>query len=1396
VTVTVLLEQLRQRDIRVWDDGDRLRVNAPAGALTPELQHELTARRAELLALLRQQADASQELAMRRIDRRSALPLSFAQERMWTLHQIEPASAAYHIVHADRLRGALDVRALQDAWRTVVQRHELLRARVPATDGTPEIVVDQPFERLWSFVDLSIEGARAESVLTDLLDNQAHEPFDFQTGPLSRLTLVRLAANEHVLILRLHHIVADQWSVALIRRELGVLYDTEGNPDRVTLPPTDLHFVDYAAWQRESLNGSRWDRLLAHWRDRLEGVEPVTLPSLQPRSRRLMFDGEQVSVPLPVGLLDQVDTLARQSGATPFMVMMAAFATLLYRYTGRDDLPIGTPIAGRSRVELERIVGVFINTLVLRVQVQPEQNFASLLSDVQQVTFDATAHHEMPFERLVAALAPTRTEGQMPLAPVMFNLLNTPAATLQLAELDTESIDVPKRASAVDLTLTVDTHKHSLTVEFRRDIITAAGAYQFLAHYLRTLEAVANDPRVPIANIPLLNPAEVEWLDAINQTARAFDTDTGIETLVARQAAISGGRVAITCGDESLTYAELEDRVTRLAAALRRLGVGPDVLVGICLQRSQHVPVALLAVLKAGGAYVPLDAELPRARLHRIIHDSHLRLALVDRHTAAQLETLGGLELIRVENLNPDSSATVASTKAPTGDDLAYVLYTSGSTGEPKGVEIPRRALSNLLLAMQERPGIDAEAVMVATTTFSFDIAALELLLPLTVGARVAIARREEAADGAALLALLQRTQATILQATPTTWRMLLEAGWDGSPAITVFCGGEALSTNLARGLTSRSHHVWNLYGPTETTIWSTAERITPDTDVIGIGQPLANTSVYVLDARHQRVPVGVPGELYIGGLGVARGYLGRPDLSAERFFADPFSARPGARLYRTGDLVRVRPEGRLEFLGRLDTQVKLRGYRIELSEIELALAEHQDVNQAVATIREVGNDSTLVAYLVRRKGARLRDDELRSFLRERLPAYMVPAFFTVVDALPTTPNGKLDRKALPPPTPLAAPEDTTPRSKTEVALAEMWSVLLKKPHVHVGHDFFTLGGHSLLAMKLVALVQKRFGVSLPPGMLFEQPTLGGLAARIDEMLREPHKSRRIQHGLVKMASGGDATSLVWLHGIGGEVFTYMALARHLGKRRPVYGIAADWSTGPQGQPLTVETMAERYVAELRAVQPMGPYHLGGFCGAAMIALEMARQLERTGQRVGIIIALDYPLAPLDAFPTGLARWRAGLRNARKWLTQDAMKSSGGDLLGRLSSHVRRVARYLRGPSRRQIDIRDHLGMWRFPDHQVPMLELHHDVLNAYRPRPFHGRVALFLPDAMPLLGPWPQHERHGWDDLAEGGVSTHVVRGSHGTMLLDPYARELAAAIEEVLMRTEQRRPMFTRSA
>jgi len=1027
-------------------------------------------------------------------------PLSSGQRAIWFLQRLAPASAAYHITAAVRIEGELDTAALRRCFETIADRHPALRTTFFERDGMPVARVHERLAPDFAVVDVS--GVDA---LPALLSDAAVRPFDLEKGPLLRIDLFRRSAREHAMVLTMHHLVADFHSLSLIAGELVQLYplgDASGLPRPAA---RGAGYVDFVR-REQALLESSGESLWTFWQNALRGPLPdLDLPTDRPRPAVQSDRGG--SVPLDFGhhLTAQAQELSQESGTTLFMTLLAGFKALLHRSTGQGDLLVGTPVSGRD-ADLSGVVGLCINPVVLRTAVSPELSFRDLLARVRRVALDAFAHQDYPFSLLTGRLQPVRDPSRSPLFQALFTLykarrpeqqalagfaLGEAGATLEMGSVRLHSTPLPTRPAQLDLSLSLaETPQGAAgSLVYSADLFERATAARMAGHLRTLLGAALADPSQPVGSLPLLTAEErTEVLTAWNATATPYPADRLAHELFEAQADRVPDACALESGAARLTYREIEERANQLAHHLIGLGVGPEVTVGLCCERSPDLVVGLLGVLKAGGSYLPLDPAYPAERLRAMLDDSGTSLVLTQE---------------RFDRDRAEIAALPATRPGRRGgpDNRAYLIYTSGSTGRPKGVEVHHRALVNFLTAMAREPGLTAGDRLLSVTTLAFDIAGLELYLPLAVGARVILADRETAADGQRLLKTLRESRATAMQATPSTWRLLLAAGWQGEPRLRVLCGGEALPPDLAQQLAARGESAWNLYGPTETTIWSAVHRLPAGAGPVLAGRPIANTRIYIvdrIDPDMQPAVPGTPGELLIGGDGVARGYFGRPDLTAERFVPDPFGERPGGRLYRTGDLARHRNGGELEILGRLDHQVKIRGFRIELGEIETALAAVPGVRQAVVVARaDRSGGRRLIAYLVAETD--LDVQTLRRFLAERLPEAFIPSRFVTLAALPLTPNGKVDRAALPEPDagrPELGTDYRPPRSELERTIAAVWREVLGVEAVGVHDNFFDLGGHSLLLAqahsRLIAL-----GHDLTLLDLFRHPTVDALARRL-----------------------------------------------------------------------------------------------------------------------------------------------------------------------------------------------------------------------------------------------------------------------------------------------------------
>jgi amino acid adenylation domain-containing protein len=1044
--------------------------------------------------------------------RRNSAPLSFAQQRLWFLKQLAPESPSYNLCSAYQISGPLDVGALEKSFNEIIKRHEILRTVFKTANGQAVQVICPFMSLLLPVIDLrKIESDfDKQSEIRRLSVLEAQRPFDFAHGPLLRVTLLRLTDDRYVLLRAVHHIIFDGWSVGVLNSELSMLYKSFTTRLPSQLPELSIQHADFAVWQRGWLQGEVLETQLAYWKKQLEQVPTLRLFTDRPRPAVQTSHGARQHFELSETLSEGLSNLSKRHGATLFMVLVTAFQTLLHRYTGQDDVAIGSPVAGRNRRELENLLGFFLNTLVLRADLSDNPTFLELLARARSMCMGAWLHQDIPFEKLVEELNPARDLSRHPLIQVTFAFQNTPQCPLALSSLEVGDFKIETGIAIFDLHLFMVETEGRLQGYFvyNTDLFDAATITRLIGHFQTLLEGIVADPEQPISQLPILSQIERHPLiNECNNTARKFPKNQCSHQLFETQVDKTPDAVALVFEDQHLTYRELNSRANQLAHYLRRFGVGPEVLVGICVERSIEMIVGLLGILKAGGAYVPIDPDFPPERIEFMLQDSQATLLLTQARLNDLTASFTGLRIALDRDwheIATESADNFGLQQDP--ENLAYVIYTSGSTGEPKGVMIQHSSVANFLASLAREPGLTETDILLAVTTLSFDIAGLEIYLPLTVGARVVLARREVAIDSVRLAKLLSDSGVTVMQATPATWRMLLASGWQGNRELKILCGGEALSEDIAEQLVSRSASLWNMYGPTETTIWSAVHRIPANPGRIVLGRPIANTQVYILDQYLAPTPIGVAGEIYIGGAGLARGYLNQPELTKERFIANPFSSDTISRLYKTGDLARYLPDGNIEFLGRTDHQVKIRGYRIELGEIEATLRQHSSIRESVILAREDSpGERRLVAYVVAAPGSTPSANEVRSFFQQKLTDYMVPSAYVFLEALPLTPNGKVDRSALPAPDQSRPELDETfaePRTPIEELLANIWVDVLKLDKVGIHDNFFDLGGHSLLATQVMSRLTKAFQAELPLRSLFEAPTVAGLAKRIEESRR------------------------------------------------------------------------------------------------------------------------------------------------------------------------------------------------------------------------------------------------------------------------------------------------------
>ena len=1153
------------------------------------------------------------------VSRQQPLALSYAQERQWFLWQLDPHSAAYHVPSTLRLRGWLDHAALQRSFDSLVARHESLRTQVHQDEG-------QAFQIIRENGTVAILHEQVnEADMQRRVETEIAQPFDLQQGPLLRVTLLRLAEDDHVLVLVQHHIVSDGWSMQVMVDELVQLYAAYSQGQDLQLPALPIQYADYAQWQRDWMTGGERDRQMGYWQALLGGEPSVLeLPLDRPRPSVQSFRGASLEIKLAPALVEGLKALAQREDVTLFIVLLASFQALLHRYSGQQDIRVGVPIANRNRVETERLVGFFVNTQVLKGDFDAQLTVTQLLQQAKHRALDAQSHQDLPFEQLVEALQPERSLSRNPLFQVLFNhqsQARLASTSQQLPDLRIESLEWGTQTAQFDLSLDTQETVDGLwaTLTYATDLFDAATPNRMARHWQNLLQAMLDDPHQRVAQLPLLEPLEHQVIvEQWNDTAQDYRLEDSVQRQIEAQVRRTPNAQALVFGAQTLSYTQLNARANRLAHRLIQAGVAPDVLVGVAMERSIEMVVALLAVLKAGGAYVPLDPDYPRERLAYMLQDSNVPLLLTQAHLLQALPVSAPSHCLVVE---PDDHwlseyADTDPDVAVDAENLAYVIYTSGSTGQPKGAGNRHCALTNRLLWMQQAYTLGAEDTVLQKTPFSFDVSVWEFFWPLMTGARLVVAAPGDHRDPSKLVELINRHQVTTLHFVPSMLHAFLQdsqvASCQGLRRI--ICSGEALPVGVQQHVFAELPNtgLFNLYGPTEAAIdvthWTCVDE---HRDSVPIGRPISNLRTYVLDAQLQPVAVGVAGELYLGGVGLARSYHRRPSLTAERFVPCPF--QPGTRLYRTGDRVRQRRDGVIEYIGRLDHQVKLRGLRIELGEIEARLLEHPLVRDASVQVHE---GKYLVGYVVLQDSTLAWRDALSTHLLAHVPDYMVPAQWVLLDHMPLSPNGKLDRKALPAPdSNLHERHFVAARNTLEQTLVAIWREVLELEQVSVEDNFFELGGHSLLVLMLKERIRKAVGVGLSVSQLMLNPSVAGQAACLEGSAGSSL--------IVRLNSQSRGTPLYLFHPSYGSVHCYKAIALALREHRPVMGVMCRALAEEGSEVPAWAAMVEDYTTQLLKAQPEGPFRLAGWSLGGNLAMEVAYGLEQAGRQVECVGWID-----------------------------------------------------------------------------------------------------------------------------------------------------------------------------
>lgn len=1313
---------------------------------------------------------------------RAPAPLSYSQQRLWVFEQLEPGSSTYVVTKALQFEGHLDIPALQKALDTLVKRHEILRTVFLEVLGEPCQMVQPPRAVAMPLVDLSDRDAASQEALWhEMMNQEDHQPFNLQQDLMLRAKLVRFGPNQHRFLLVRHHLACDGWSLGVIWQELSELYTAFHRQTNPQLPALEIQFADFATWERQMLSGNVLEQQLSYWQRQLQGSPALLqLPTDRPRPPVQTYKGRTETIVINPELTAQVQEFNRRHNTTLFMTLVATFFVLLGRYSCQNDVLLGSMIANRNQRETEPLLGFFSNLLVLRANLEENPSFEEFLAQVQTMALEAFAYKDVPFEQLTATLKPQRSASHTPWFQVLFLMQNFPLECPQFPGVATTVIPIDESAK-YDLTLTVTETEEGLRTAwaYNTDLFDPITIERMATHFQVLLEGAVNQPSSPILQLPLLSQTErQQLLSEQNQQDREIVQQLHIVQQFEAQAAKTPDKIALFYEKEILTYQSLNERSNQLSHYLQSLGVKTGILVGLCLHRSLDMVVAMMAVLKSGAAYVPIDPRYPQERREYVLENAQISILLTQASLVARLQNHRadsqphhGYQLVVLdehpapEQMQPKSPLSVVIQP----EDLAYVIYTSGSTGKPKGVQVTHRGVANFLASMIQLPGLESRDRVLAITTIAFDIAVLEIFAPLMVGASVIIATEAVAADGDQLLQVLSSQQITLLQATPATWRMLLAVGWEGSPTLKMLCGGEALSRELANRLLVLGASLWNMYGPTETTVWSAVDRVQPGSDSIYLGFPIANTQFYVLDSYQQPVPLGVPGELYIGGDGLARGYLHRPDLTAERFIPHPFATETGKRLYRTGDRVRYRPDGNLEFLGRVDFQVKIRGFRIELGEIESVLRQHPDLAEVVLLAREdQPGDQRLVAYVMPKEGCVAPSLlEMRQFLQKQLPDYMLPAAFVVLETLPLTPNGKVDRRALPKPDLLTLHTHhnfVAPRSDLESQISELWGQILGQDRVGIEDNFFELGGHSLLAIQLVSQINQKLGLDISLMQLFQNPTVSKLCENFEQSYQGA--DTKSISALVPLKTTGTKPPLFVINSTGqARVFAML-----LDEDQPTYSLNM-FSIRPHLENFLTEannpsylkdllpTIASYFLTSLKQVQPQGPYYLFGYCQDGPLTIEVAQQLRQQGDEVAQLYLLD------STFKRHRPQFHHRLYSLYNiglpYFIESLQRFSNRYLLKNKQFSYRQVIEDMSTKARMEV-------LEEVPKDQL-LYALYLSQASQYQLQPYDSLITLLLSSE------WQFADRTKLEQCAVGGLHIKQVKAAHRKIFQEPYVRELA---------------------
>jgi len=1310
-------------------------------------------------------------------------PLTHNQESLLFLEQLNPDTATYNLYEAVRLTGPLDFDALQKTFDLIVARHEALRTTFSEINGHWQQIISPPQSVPIHITDLSLlpENEREAS---NRMNMEVNRPMDLQNGALIRVNLLKTAEQEHILLVTIHHIISDGWSVGVFWKEFANYYQSFSQGNAPEPSQLQIQFGDFAVWSRQQLENDLV-RQTEYWKNQLQGAPALLeLPTDRNRPAVQGFRGAEELMTFPVSLREDLKKISQRENVTLFMTLLAAFKILLTRYTGQTDLVVGSPIAGRNITETENLIGFFVNTLALRTDISGDPTYREFLGRIKNMTLDAFSHQELPFDKVVAAHCPERSLSYNPIYQVAFALQPGSDSSLQISGLEIQPIKLGSVTAKFDLFLSAKEVPDGLavTVEYNTDLFEASTIRRLIVHYQNLLETLLTNPNLRVSEFPLLSQNERhQILNEWNNTTTEYPNQC-LHSLFEIQAKQNPENIAVSSDQGNLNYQELNSKSNQIARHLRKLGVSPNSPVGILMERSTLMTTGILGILKAGGAYLPLDLSYPSERVQYMLEDARVDVILTTLENSPRLpDTTAQIICLDSdwESITAESPENLENVNQPT--DLAYIIYTSGSTGKPKGTLIPHRAV-NRLVFNTNYVQIDSTARFAHISNVSFDAATFELWGALLHGAELIVLNKDLILSPTEFITQLREQKITTMFLTTALFNLLSRENPNAFQSLkTLMFGGETSDPASVRRVLENTppERLLHVYGPTETTTfasWHHIQSVSSEAHTIPIGKPISNTAIYILDSQMNPVPVGVPGEIFIGGDGLANGYLNRPQLNEEKFVTVPAGkiSLDNLRLYRTGDIARYLPDGNIEFIGRKDNQIKLRGFRIELGEIESALNSHPKIKDAIVLLADNKGEKKLVGYFVSESAPEPR--QLREFLKQKLPEFMIPALFIEVAQLSLNPNGKIDRRQLPdlPDVTTDSGAETAAADELELKLTWIWQKVLGLNSVSLRDNFFECGGHSLIAVRLFSQIEKTLGCQLPLATLFQSPTIEQLA----NLIRQGGW-KSSWGSVVPMRPNGNKTPFFCVHAVGGNILEYNDLAKYLDPDQPFYGLQALGLDGKTTPLTNIEEMASAYLTELRQIQPSGPYYLGGRSFGGTVAFEMARQLSEQGQKVALLAIFDsYPKGWLKLcsesearrFKKDFLKLRIN-RHLENWKKLGPLEKAG---------YVLTKANYKKRKYQNLLwQVTQKLGFGKASSVNNTIRdieEINYLAIKNYIPKLYPGKVTFFCATEEVC----PEENLTGWQRLAIGGVEVVEVPGDHQTMIKEPFVEELAKALRE----------------